>query len=161
MMKKMGKFDIFVNLWISLVINVVLSIVLPLVAIGMVTPAIFLKGFAIAFTVSTAFVFLVPVVSLGQKFASLFKVKPQSFPALLLSTIVLALILGTLMSLLMTAVNAGIGPWFVPAWLSCYVWVLLSVYVSAIVGTMTAIPLAIKLFGAPGAPAAELYDQES
>jgi hypothetical protein len=78
MMKKMGKFDIFVNLWISLVINVVLSIVLPLVAIGMLTPAIFLKGFAIAFTVSTAFVFLVPVVSLGQKFASLFKVKPQA-----------------------------------------------------------------------------------
>lgn len=158
MMKKMGKFDVFVNIWISLVINVVLSIVLPVVAIGKLTPAIFLKGFVIAFSVSTAFVFLVPVVNLGQRFASLFKVKPQSFPDLLLSTVVLTLILGTLMSLLMTVVNAGIGPWFVAAWLSCYVWALLSVYVSAVVGTITAIPLGIKIFGAPGAPPSEISE---
>lgn len=157
-MKKRSKFDIFVNIWISLVINIVLCIVLPMAAIGTLTTAIFLKGFAIAFPLSTVFVFLVPIVELGEKFASLFKVKPRSFPALLLSTAVVALFLGTFMSLLMTAVNAGLGPWFIAAWLSAYGWALLSVYVSAIAGTITAIPIAIKLFGAPGAPSSKSLD---
>ena len=44
-MKKLSKFDIFVNIWISLVINIVLSIMLPIVAIGTLNTAIFLKGF--------------------------------------------------------------------------------------------------------------------
>jgi hypothetical protein len=148
-MSTFNRFDVFVSIWISFVINVALSIVLPVVAIGFVSFPIFVKGFAIAFTVSTLFVFAVPVVKWGQKFADRFKAPPDSVPGHLLATVVLALIVGTLMSLLMTAVNAGFGPHYVQAWLSCYGWALLSVYLSALAGAATGVPLAKKLFGVP------------
>ena len=141
-MKKPSKFDTVLNLWISLVINVVLSIVLPIVAIGFINFPIFIKGFIIAFTVSTAFVFIVPIIPAGAAFAAKCGAKPDTVPFTLLLLVVLALCLGTLMSLLMTAVNAGIGPHFVAAWLSCYGWVLLSVYLSALAGFFTGIPIA-------------------
>lgn len=156
-MKKPTKFDVVINLWISLVINVVLCIVLPLAAIGMINLPIFLKGFALAFTVSTLFVFIVPIVPLSNKFASLFGAKPHSVAETLISTVLLALCLGTLMSLLMTAVNAGIGPWFIKAWLSAYGWALLSVYCSALLGAFTGVPLTKAILHIPkdagGSPA--------
>lgn len=146
-MKKPSKFDVILNLWISAIINVVLSIVLPLVAIGFINLPIFIKGFIIAFTVSTAFVFLVPVVGWGAAFAAKCGAKPMTLRFTLLSTIVLALCLGTIMSLLMTAVNAGVGPHFFGAWFSCFGWVLLSVYVSAIISILTGIPVTKKICG--------------
>lgn len=153
-MKKITKFDVILNIWISLIINIVLSIVLPLVAIGFINAAIFFKGFAIAFTVSTLLVFLVPVAKWGRDVASAFKLKPLTLPYQLVSTLILALILGTLMSLLMTAVNAGTGPQFISAWLSCYLWALLSVYVSALVGVWTGIPIAGAMCKIPKEPSA-------
>lgn len=156
---KITKFEVILNLWISLIINIVLSIVLPLLAIGFITWGIFLKGFAIAFTVSTVFVFVVPVVKWGDNFAAACKAKPHTLPSQLLSTLILALILGTLMSLLMTAVNAGVGPHFVAAWLSGYPFALLTVYVSALIGIWTGIPLAMKICHIPkGAPQGESFE---
>lgn len=146
---KKTKFDIILNIWISLIINIVLSIVLPLIAIGFITWGIFFKGFIIAFSVSTLFVFIVPIVKWGDNFAAVFKVKPHTVPSQLISTVVLTLILGTLMSLLMTAINAGIGPYFIAAWLSCYLYALLTVYISALIGIWTGIPLAMKVCHIP------------
>lgn len=146
---KLTKFEIILNLWISLVINIVLSIALPLLSIKFITLGIFLKGFAIAFTVSTIFVFIVPVVKWGENFAVACKAKPHTISSQLLSTLVLAMILGTLMSLLMTAVNAGMGPYFFAAWLSLYAYVLLVVYVSALIGIWTGIPLTMKICRIP------------
>ena len=148
-MKKLTKFDLVLNLWISVIINAVLSIVLPLLATGSLTLMAFLKGFAIAFPVSTILVLVLPIVPLGNRFAAALHAKPNTPVFTILSTLVLALILGTFMSLLMTAVNAGIGPWFVGAWLSCYPMVLLTVYVSALVGIFTGVPVTMKLVGAP------------
>jgi hypothetical protein len=76
-------------------------------------------------------------------------VKPQSFPAKMLSTIIVALILCTCLSLLMTAVNAGVGPWFVAAWLSAYPFAMLSVYVSALAGILTGVPLTKAILHIP------------
>ena len=146
-MKKYSRFDVILNLWISFVINVVLSIVLPAL-VGMLSFGTFLKGFLIAFTVSTILVFLIPVVDWGRKFASLFGLKPGTPVFTLVSTIVLALFLGTIMTLLMTAVNAGIGPHFFAAWWSCYGIALLTVYLSALVGIFTGIPLTKAIVGA-------------
>ena len=148
-MKKPSKFDTILNLWISLIINVVLSIVLPLAAIGFISLPIFLKGFALAFTVSTLIVFVVPIVDWGAAFALKCGARPMTLRFTLLSTLVLAFCLGTFMSLLMTAVNAGMGPHFMAAWLSCYHWVLLSVYMSAVAGIITGVPLTKKLCGLP------------
>ena len=61
-MKKLTKFDVILSLWISLIINVALSIVLPALN-GFLTLGSFLKGFAIAYPVSTIFVFVVPVIA--------------------------------------------------------------------------------------------------
>jgi hypothetical protein len=149
-MNKMCKFDIFVNVWVSLIINIVLSSVLPLVVNGMLTPAVFLKGFAIAFTVSTALYFGTRSKS-GPKVCRAFQSKAAKLHCPIAVDDGVTLILGILMSLFMTAFNEGIGPWFIDAWLSCYGWTLLSVYVSAIIGAITAIPLATKLFGVPEA----------
>lgn len=148
-MKKLTKFDLVLNLWISVIINVALSIVLPIIAMGTLTFAMFIKGFAIAFPVSTILVLVLPIVPLGNRFAAALGAKQNTPVFTLLSTLVLAALLGTLMSLLMTAVNAGIGPWFVSAWLSCYPLVLLTVYLSALLGIFTGVPATKKLVGAP------------
>lgn len=146
---KITKFDFWLNIWISLIINVVLSIVLPLAAMGMITWGIFLKGFAVAFPASTIIVLVIPITKLGNFIAIKLGLKPQSLPFTLVSTAILALILSTFMSLLMTAANAGFGPHFVGAWLSAYGWALISVYVSALIGVWTGLPLMIKLIGPP------------
>ena len=158
---KITKFEVILNLWISLIINVVLSIVLPILAIGFINWGIFIKGFAIAFTVSTIFVFIVPVVKWGDSFAAALKTKPHTVPSQLLSTIILALILGTMMSLLMTWVNLpkDIPIPFVAAWLKGYPAVLATVYVSALIGIWTGIPLTMKLCHIPkGAPQGESFE---
>lgn len=149
MHKIFNKFNLIFNLWVSLIINVALCIVLPLVAMHFLNWGIFLKGFVIAYPVSTLFVLFVPVVSWGGRFAAAFKAKQGSWLFTILSTLILTLLMGTFMSLLMTAVNAGIGPWYVSAWLSCYPIALLTVYVSALIGVWTGMPLTMKLAGPP------------
>lgn len=109
----------------------------------------FFSGFAIAFPVSTILVFVLPVVSWGAKFASLFKLKPNTPVFTIVSTIVLSFIVGTVMTLLMTAINAGIGPHFLAAWWSCYLLALLTVYLSALLGLFTGLPLTKKMLGIP------------
>ena len=126
-MKKLTKFDVILNIWVSLIINIALSAVLPALN-GFLTWGTFFSGFAIAFPVSTILVFVLPVVSWGAKFASLFKLKPNT---------------------LMTAINAGIGPHFLAAWWSCYLLALLTVYLSALLGLFTGLPLTKKILGIP------------
>ncbi len=145
MPKKIDKFTIVLNLWMSLFINVVFCILLPLIAIGTVSWGIFLKGFLVSFPISTLVIFFVPIVAWGNRFATLFGVKEKSTPFVLLSTIVVALIMGTFMSFLMTAVNAGIGPWFFGAWLSVLPISLLAAYVVSLIGIGTGLPIAKKL----------------
>ena len=147
-MKKLTKFDVILSLWISLVINVALSIVLPALN-GFLTFGSFLKGFAIAYPVSTIFVFVVPVIAWGAKFAGVCKLKPDTPGFTLASTVILALIMGTFMTLLMTAVNAGIGPHFFAAWWSCYPIALATVYLSALAGIFSGVPLTKALVRAP------------
>ena len=149
-----NRFNLTLNIYISVIINAALSVVLPMVAMGMVSTEIFLKGFAIAFPVSTIIVLLIPINRLGDLIASKLGLRPQSVPFTLVSTAVLALILGTFMSLLMTAVNAGkftgyFTPAYFAAWLSAYPWALLSVYISALIGVFSGLPLCMKLFGPP------------
>ncbi|MBQ9155367.1 MAG: hypothetical protein IJ137_01150 [Eubacterium sp.] len=154
MNKIFNKFNLTLNIWISVIINVALSIVLPLVAMGTVTLPIFLKGFAIAFPVSTIIVLLIPINRLGDMVASKFGLQPQTVPFTLVSTAVLAFILGSFMSLLMTYINAGaytglFTPAYFAAWFSCWGWALLAVYLSALVGIYTGLPLTMKLCGPP------------
>lgn len=147
-MKKNTKFDVILNIWISLIINIALSIILPALN-GFLTWVAFIKGFAVAFPVSTVLVFILPVVSWGAKFAMLFKLKPATPAFTFVSTIILSFIIGTLMTLLMTAINAGIGPHFYAAWWSCYLLALLTVYLSALLGIFTGLPLTKKILGVP------------
>ena len=88
-MKKLTKFDVILNIWVSLIINIALSAVLPALN-GFLTWGTFFSGFAIAFPVSTILVFVLPVVSWGAKFASLFKLKPNTPVFTIVSTIVLS-----------------------------------------------------------------------
>lgn len=147
-MKKLTKFDVILSLWISLVINVALSIVLPALN-GFLSFGSFLKGFAIAYPVSTVFVFIVPVISWGARFAGALGLKPDTPAFTLVSTVILALVMGTFMTLLMTAVNAGVGPHFFAAWWSCYPIALATVYLSALAGIFSGVPLVKALVKPP------------
>lgn len=147
-MKKLSKFDVVLSLWISLIINVALSVVLPALN-GFLSFKSFLVGFAIAYPVSTIFVFIVPVISWGAKFAGACKLRPDTPGFTFASTIILALVMGTFMTLLMTAVNAGIGPHFLAAWWSCYPIALATVYLSALCGIFSGIPLTKAVIKAP------------
>ena len=154
MRKIFNKFNLILNIWISLIINIVLSIVLPIVAMGMVNFSIFIRGFAIAFPVSTIVVLVVPITKLGDFIASKLGCKPRSILFTMVSTAVLSLLLGSFMSLLMTAVNAGpytglFTPAYFGAWFSAWGWALLSVYISALFGIWTGLPLTMKLCGPP------------
>ncbi len=149
---KRTKFSVVMDLWISIVLNVILSIVLPLLAVGFITPGMFFKGFAIAFIVSTAFVFLVPIVKWSDNFAGLFKLKPHTLPSQLVSTALTALCLSLLMSSLMTAVFAGVGPWFLGAWLHIYPYAYLTVYISLQIALFTGLPIAKRICGVPNMP---------
>ena len=144
-----NKFNLTINLYISLLINIALSIILPLAAMHMISLPIFLRGFAIAFPVSTIIALMIPINKLGDRLASALGLKPDTAPFRMVSTALFSLILGTFMSFLMTAVNAGIGPWFLAAWWSVYGWALLSVYLSALLGVFTAFPVAVRLCGPP------------
>lgn len=147
-MKKLTKFDVILNLWISLIINVALSIVLPALN-GFLTLKSFIVGFAIAYPVSTIFVFIVPVIVWGAKFALALGIKPDTPGFTVVSTVILALVMGTFMTLLMTAVNAGVGPHFFAAWWSCYPIALAIVYLSALAGIFSGLPLVKALVKAP------------
>lgn len=152
--KIFNKFNLILNIWISLIINIALSIVLPLVAMGTVTFPIFLKGFCIAFPISTITVLLIPLNRLGDILASKLGLKPQTIPFTCVSTAVLSLILGTFMSMLMTYVNAGaytglFTSAYFAAWFSAWGWALLSVYISALVGLYSGLPLAMRISEMP------------
>lgn len=154
--KIFNKFNLFLNIYVSVVINVALCIVLPIAAMGMLNAPIFFKGFAIAYPVSTLIVLFIPINRLGDALAGTIGLKPRTVPHTLVSTAVLAFIVGTVMSLIMTGVNAGpftgiFTPAYFAAWFSAYGWALLSVYVSALIGVWTGLPLTMKLCGPPKA----------
>ncbi len=157
MKKIFNKFNLILNLWISLIINIALSIVLPLVAMGTVNWSIFLRGFSIAFPVSTILVLLLPLKQLGDFIAARLGLRPQTVPFTFASTAVLSFTLGTFMSMLMTYINAGaftglFTPAYFAAWFSAWGWALLSVYVSALIGLYTGLPLTMKLCEPPKQP---------
>ena len=154
MRKIFNKFNLILNLWISLIINISLSIVLPIVAMGTVNLPVFLRGFAIAFPVSTVLVLLLPLNQLGDFIAAKLGFLPQTIPFTFASTAVLSFTLGTFMSMLMTYINAGaftglFTPAYFAAWFSAWGWALLSVYISALIGLYTGLPLTMKLCGEP------------
>lgn len=149
MRKIFNKYNLFINVYISLIINVVLSIILPLVSVGMLNFRIFITGFLIAFPISTLLVLFIPLNLLGDHLAGKAGLKKGSVGFRLFSTLILSFILSVVMSLIMTAVNVGTGLPFIPAWKHVFWYVFASVYVSAVFGSFTAFPLAIKLMGPP------------
>lgn len=142
------------NIYISVIINVALCIVLPLVATHHLDFPTFLKGFIIAFPVSTLIVLFIPINRFGDFIASKLGCKPRSVPFKLVSTAVLALIVGTIMSLLMMTIMAGkftgyFTPAFFGAWVHVWPWALLCVYISALIGVFTGFPFTMKVAGPP------------
>jgi hypothetical protein len=153
---RITKFDVILNLWVSIVISLILSFVLPMIATGHLTVAEYCSGFAVSLVVSFVLVMFLPVVKLGDMFAAKCGAKPFTLPRQLLTTIVLALIMGTIMSLFMTWWGVRVIPgwqnFFFGAWLKAFPWALLVIYVSANISLWTGIPLTKKILGIPPGP---------
>lgn len=150
-MKASFKFIFIVALFLSVVLSIVLSAVLPIVMIGFVTWPIFLESFVISFVLSLALSLIIPANVWGDRLAAACGAKAFSFPAHLISTAVTTVILATLMSLAMVYyfLPAGAGPLFIFAWLHAYPWVLLTIYVSALIFAPISVAIAKKCCKVP------------
>ena len=169
-MKPSFKFIFIVSLFLSVVLSIVLSIVLPLVMMGFdkwqampgfVKMMIFLEGFIVSFVLSLILSLIIPAPVWGDKLAAALGAKPFSFPAHLISTAVVTLVLATLMSLAMVYYfNLKVPPAFRAPfggeWLKAYPWVLVTIYISALIFAPMGVSIAKKRCGAPpmGVPGA-------
>ena len=140
-----SKFEILLNAWISVLISIVLSAALPILAGAEITLPSYCQGFIISLVISFVLASILPVTKWGNAFAALFKQKPGSLSNQLVSTIITAFVLGTLMSFIMTAANIGFPPYFLNAWLSAYPYALIVIYVMVNISLWTGIP-AVKSF---------------
>ena len=151
-MKPSFKFIFIVALFLSVVLSIVLSVVLPVVMIGFVNWPIFLEGFAVSFVLSLVLSLVIPAPVWGDKLAAALGAKPFTFPAHLISTAVVTLVLATLMSLAMVYyfLPPQARPFLIFAWLKAYPWVLLTIYVSALIFAPMGVAMAKKCCGVPG-----------
>lgn len=150
-MKPSFKFIFIVALFLSFVLSIILSIVLPIVMIHFVNWPIFLEGFVVSFVISLVLSLIIPAPMWGDKLAAACGAKPFSFPAHLISTAVVTLVLSTLMSLAMVFyfLPPPARPQFIFAWLGAYPWVLLTIYMSALIFAPIGVKIAKKSCGDP------------
>ena len=156
---KVTKFDVVLNIWVAFLISAVLSIVLPLIAKGGLTVGEFFSGLGISFVLSFVLVLVLPIVQLGDKFAAACSAKPHTMPRQLLTTVVLALIMGVIMSLVMNwwGLHAvpGYENFYWSAWLKSFPFALIVIYIMANISLSTGIPLTKKILGIPQGPPSE------
>jgi hypothetical protein len=151
-MKPSFKFVFIVSLFLSIILSIVLSIVLPIIMIHFVNWPIFLEGFAVSFVLSLVLSLVIPASVWGDKLAAACGAKPFTFPAHLISTAVVTVVLATLMSLGMVFyfLPPQARPNFIFAWLHAYPWVLATIYVAALIFAPVGVAIAKKCCGIPG-----------
>ncbi len=138
-------FGTIVHFFVSLVISIILSILLPLMAMGTVTATGFFKDLVISFLIAFILGMIFPIRKWGDSLAGVFKLKPDSFPAALVSTAVQTIIYATVLTLSMISINAGIGPHTIPAWLHVYPFALVIIYIISLICAPLGVMLARKL----------------
>lgn len=137
-------FGVIVHMFVSFVISIILSILLPYLAMGGVTVGGFFKDLIISFVIAFALGLIFPIKKWGDSLAGVFKIKPHSFPESLVSTVVQTLIFGTVLTLSMISINAGIGPHTIPAWLGIYPIALIVIYVTCLIFAPIGVAIAKK-----------------
>lgn len=155
-MKPSFKFIFIVALFLSVVLSIVLSIVLPILMTPdhRVTWGMFLEGFIVSFVLSLVLSLVIPANVWGDKLAAACGAKPFSFPAHLISTAVVTLVLATLMSLAMVFyfLPPFLRPQFFSLWLKAYPVVLITIYISALIFAPIGVAIAKKSCGIPAGP---------
>lgn len=106
----------------------------------------FLIQFIMAFSVGYIVGDLIPLMPIGNKFASIFGLKQnKSFFFFPMSTFMIAVIMTTFMSVIMTFLNIGFAPFFLQAWWGLFPYLLVMAYVTELICVPIAIKLAVKL----------------
>ena len=148
---KIDKFGLIVTIWMCFFLAVVLSILLPIISTGSVTLAVFLEGLIISFVISLIISLIIPLMDWGGKVAAAAGAKPGTLPWHLVSTAVLTLIMATLLSLIMVYyfLPATARMYFLTAWLGVYPFVLLGIYVSALVAAPIGVAIAKRCTNIP------------
>lgn len=153
---KVTKFDVILNIWVCIVICAVLSFALPMIAKGTITLPEYLSGFIVSTILSFILIMFLPIIKLGDSFAAKCGAEAHTVKRQLLTTIILALIMGTIMSIAMTWWGLrnvpGYQEFFWMAWFAAFPWALLIIYASANVALWTGIPLTKKIMGIPSGP---------
>lgn len=146
-MFNLKNFGLIVQIWMSLAISTVLSIMMPLMAVGTITGAVFFKGLIISFVISIVLCIVIPAKKWGDALAATCKAKPHSFMESLISAAVQTIIYATIITLCMVAINAGVGPHFIYAWLSIYPAALAAVYVVSLIFAPVAVSITKSMCG--------------
>lgn len=149
---KIDKFGLIVTAWMCFFLAIVLSILLPVISTGSVTVGVFLEGLVVSFVISLVISLIIPLMEWGGKAAAACGAKPDTLPWHLVSTAVLTLIMATILSLVMVFyfMPPEARSHFLFAWISVYPFVLLGIYVSALIAAPIGVAIAKKCCGVPG-----------
>ncbi|MDD5144062.1 hypothetical protein [Methanoregula sp.] len=149
---KIDKFGLMVTIWMCLFLAVVLSIILPFIATGSLTLAEFFEGFIVSFVISLVITLIIPLMEWGGRVAAACGAQPETLPWHLISTAALALIMGTLLSLIMVIyfIPPEARPFFLFIWIGMYPFALLATYIAALIAAPIGVAIAKKCCGIPG-----------
>lgn len=148
---KIDRFGLIITLWMCLVLAVVLSIILPFFATGSITLAEFFEGFVVSFVISFVISLIIPLMEWGNRFAAACGATPETLQWHAVSTAALALIMGTLLSLIMVLyfIPPEARPFFLFIWVGMYPFALLGTYIMALIAAPVGVAIAKKCCGVP------------
>lgn len=148
---KLNKFDVLLGLWISLVNALLLSLVMPLIAGIPLTFGGYLSSLMFPFILGFLLTTLIPIPKWGNAMAGKFGLKPFSLKRQLVASVFIVLVMGTIMTLVLTYLRLHNGPQpapdFFATWIRSYPISLLVIYVAANIALSTGFPLVKKILG--------------
>lgn len=128
-------FGLVAGFFFSFIVSLVLAFVMTYVTTGGISLMPVVMIFIEAFVISYVVALIIPVNKIGGGFASRFKAEPETMKFNLLSNIPITLILVTILSFSLTAINVGFVPIFLMAWLSTLPVSMVAVYMVSIIIT--------------------------
>ncbi|MCD7805807.1 MAG: DUF2798 domain-containing protein [Lachnospiraceae bacterium] len=148
---KLTKFFVLTNVWGSIIMSIVLSMMMPILNGRSLTLNGFCTGFVVSFFTSLALKLFTPLIPLSGKLADWSGAPKGTNASQLVSTLLMAACMATIMSLVMTLWGIRNAPniseiWF-SSWIRAWPYAVLIVYVMVNISLWTGNPLVRKLLG--------------
>lgn len=150
---KITKFDVLLNVWVSLILNIFLNTIVPIANGTGLTLSSFASSYVLGVIIGFILITFLPIAPLGNKFGDLFKLDRGDIKHQLVSNVLVALIMATIMSSFMTWWGIkdvpGYQDFYVASVVSSYPLSLFLTWLSQNIALCTGIPLVKKALGIP------------